>query len=71
MRGLAVGIYSLSVIASPAFGPVLGGWLIDAYDWRVVFVATTPLAFGAMLLGLLYRHAAKTAVQNPGWTGSA
>ncbi len=52
MRGLAVGVYSLGVIVSPAFGPVLGGWLIDTYDWRVVFVATTPLAFTAMLLGL-------------------
>lgn len=51
VRGLAVGVYSLGVIVSPAFGPVLGGWLIDASDWRVVFVATTPLAFAAMLLG--------------------
>lgn len=52
MRGLAVGVYSLGVIVSPAFGPVLGGWLIDASDWRVVFVATTPLAAGALMLGL-------------------
>lgn len=51
VRGLAVGVYSLGVIVSPAFGPVLGGWLIDASDWRVVFVATTPLAAGAMVLG--------------------
>lgn len=51
VRGLAVGIYALGVIVSPAFGPVLGGWLIDASDWRVVFVATTPLALGAMVLG--------------------
>lgn len=52
VRGLAVGVYSLGVIVSPAFGPVLGGWLIDAYDWRVVFIATTPLALTAMLLGV-------------------
>jgi len=43
-RGLALGLYSLCVIVSPAFGPVLGGALIDAHDWRVVMVATTPLA---------------------------
>lgn len=51
VRGFAVGIYSLCVIVSPAFGPVAGGWLIDAFDWRVVFVATTPLAVIAAGLG--------------------
>ncbi len=52
LRGLAIGLYSLCVIASPAFGPVLGGALIEAFDWRVVFIATAPLAFAALPLGL-------------------
>lgn len=51
-RGLAIGLYSLCVIASPAFGPVLGGALIEAFDWRVVFVATAPLAACMLPLGL-------------------
>lgn len=51
-RGLALGVYSLCVIASPAFGPVAGGVLIDAFDWRVVFVATAPLACAAIPLAL-------------------
>lgn len=51
VRGFAVGIYSLCVIVSPAFGPAAGGWLIDAFEWRVVFVATTPLAVLAAALG--------------------
>lgn len=50
-RGLAIGLYSLCVILSPAFGPVLGGVLIDVYDWRVVFAATAPLAVLAAPLG--------------------
>lgn len=50
-RGLAVGLYSLCVIVSPAFGPVVGGALIDVYDWRVVFVATVPFAMLAAPLG--------------------
>ena len=71
MRGLAVGVYSLGVIVSPAFGPVLGGWLIDASDWRVVFVATTPLAFLAMLLGLwrLPRREAQDTPRTLDWIG--
>ena len=50
VRGFAVGIYSLCVIVSPAFGPAAGGWLIDVMEWRVVFVATTPLALLAASL---------------------
>lgn len=62
-RGAAVGIYSLGVIVSPAFGPVIGGVLIDAFDWRVVFVATTPLAAAAMLLGLAFLPAQRAAAR--------
>lgn len=53
-HGTALGIYSPSVILSPPFGPVIGGVLIDAFDWRVVFVATAPLAAMAIPLGLAF-----------------
>lgn len=43
-QGTAIGLYALGVIVSPAFGPVIGGVLIDLFDWRVTFVATIPLA---------------------------
>lgn len=49
-RGLALGVYSLCVIFSPAFGPAVGGVLTDAFDWRVVFLATAPLALAAIPL---------------------
>ena len=51
-RGLALGVYSLCVIVSPAFGPAVGGVLVDAFDWRVVFVATAPLALAGIPLAL-------------------
>ncbi len=51
-RELALGVYSLCVIVSPAFGPVVGGVLVDAFDWRVVFVAIAPLALAAIPLAL-------------------
>lgn len=71
MRGLAIGVYSLGVIVSPAFGPVLGGWLIDASDWRVVFVTTTPLALMAIPLGLWLLPRRGDATARPGldWAG--
>jgi DHA2 family multidrug resistance protein len=73
VRGLAVGIYSLCVIVSPAFGPVVGGALIDAHDWRIVFVATVPLAVLAAPLGwrLLPARDLDAERMTLDWTGLA
>ncbi|RYY96767.1 MAG: DHA2 family efflux MFS transporter permease subunit, partial [Alphaproteobacteria bacterium] len=70
-RGTALGVYSLGVILSPAFGPVIGGVLIDAFDWRVVFVATTPLAAMAIPLGLAFLPARVSGGARPklDWLG--
>ena len=42
-RGAAMGIYGLGVIVAPAIGPTLGGLLVDAVDWRVVFFINVPI----------------------------
>jgi len=72
-RGTAIGLYSLGVIMSPAFGPVVGGALIDMFDWRVVFVATTPLTLLTMLLALSFLPPRETAGAWPhmDWQGLA
>jgi EmrB/QacA subfamily drug resistance transporter len=41
--GAAMGIYGLGVIVAPAVGPTLGGLLVDAIDWRVVFFINVPI----------------------------
>lgn len=43
-RGTAIGIFSIGVVLAPAFGPALGGIAVDLASWRLVFVATVPLA---------------------------
>lgn len=53
-RGTAMGIYGIGVVLAPAIGPVLGGWLIDNYDWRYVFYMGLPSSFLGMLLGTLF-----------------
>ena len=47
-RGRAMGIYGIGVVLSPALGPTLGGFLVDQYSWRYVFLAMVPLCFLAM-----------------------
>ena len=47
-RGTAMGIFSIGVVLAPAFGPALGGIAVDLASWRLVFIATLPLAFVAL-----------------------
>jgi MFS family permease len=43
------GLSIISVAVAQIFGPVLGGWLIDAYGYRSIF----PVTSGFMLVGLI------------------
>src|SRR3954469_16250345 len=42
-RGRAIGAWSGLAGIATALGPFLGGWLIDAVSWRLVFVINVPL----------------------------
>ena len=43
-RGRAVGAWSGLAGVSGAIGPFVGGWLIDAVSWRLIFFINVPLA---------------------------
>ncbi|MBV9570590.1 MAG: MFS transporter [Alphaproteobacteria bacterium] len=49
-RGRAVGTWSAASSVAAAIGPVLGGWLIDAFGWREIFLINIPLAIAAITL---------------------
>lgn len=42
-RGQVMGIYGMGVILAPALGPVLGGFLVDQFNWRYVMFAPAPV----------------------------
>ncbi len=48
-RGAAQAIFGLGVIAGPALGPVLGGWLTDQMGWRWIFFINVPFGILAVL----------------------
>src|SRR5579871_2161979 len=51
-RGRAVGTWSAASSMAAAVGPVLGGWLIDAFGWRTIFLINIPLAVAAILMAV-------------------
>ncbi|MDR3537463.1 MAG: MFS transporter, partial [Acetobacteraceae bacterium] len=53
-RGQAMGIYTLGIVLSPALGPSLGGYLVDQFSWRDVFLAIVPLCLLAMAVTAIF-----------------
>ncbi len=49
-RGAAMGIFGLILMFAPAIGPTLSGWILQHYDWRMLFHFITPIA--AIIVGV-------------------
>ena len=52
-RGLAMGLISGSAGAGLACGPLIGGILVDMFDWRAIFWIRLPVGALAFLLALI------------------
>src|ERR1700753_2083504 len=53
-KGRAIGIWDAAGAAGGAIGAGLGGWLIDAGSWRLIFLINVPLAAAAVALAWFY-----------------
>ncbi|HEY0269961.1 MAG TPA: DHA2 family efflux MFS transporter permease subunit [Sphingomonas sp.] len=42
-RGTALGIWSMTTLAAPVLGPVLGGYISDNYHWGWIFLINIPV----------------------------
>ncbi|MEH6519274.1 MAG: DHA2 family efflux MFS transporter permease subunit [Halioglobus sp.] len=43
-HGAVMGITAIGVVLAPAIGPVLGGVLIDSFNWRYVYLMGVPIS---------------------------
>ncbi|MGN6694016.1 MAG: MFS transporter [Aquihabitans sp.] len=57
-RARAIGAWSGMAGVTSSLGPFLGGWLIDAFTWRLIFFINVPLA--AIAIAVTLRHVPET-----------
>ena len=53
-QAMAMAVYGMGVVVAPAVGPVLGGWLTDAYGWPWIFYVNVPVSIPAMLMAMAF-----------------
>lgn len=51
-RGRVMAILGLPILVGPVLGPVAGGWLLDNFSWRWMFLINVPLGVLSIALGL-------------------
>lgn len=51
-RGRAIGAWSALGSIAAAIGPLVGGWLVQAASWRLVFFINVPLGLLVLWIGL-------------------
>ncbi len=63
-RSQAVGAWASGSALAAGLGPFLGGWLVDAVDWRWVFVLSIPLSLASAVATVL--HVPESRDDRPG-----
>src|SRR5207302_6025579 len=61
-HAMAMGIWSMTTIAAPIFGPILGGTISDNWGWNWIFFINVPIAIATAIaaVALLRKAESKT-----------
>jgi EmrB/QacA subfamily drug resistance transporter len=49
-QGKAMGVFGFGVVLAPAMGPSVGGFLIEQFGWRSIFLVVVPFCFAVLLM---------------------
>ena len=47
--GRVMAVLGIPMLLGPIFGPILGGWLIDAASWHWIFLINLPIGIAALI----------------------
>ncbi len=50
---MALGFLAIPIVAGPAFGPTVGGYIVTYLDWRLIFFINVPIGILAVSMGAL------------------
>jgi DHA2 family multidrug resistance protein len=71
-RGNVMAIWGMGIMLGPILGPMVGGVLTDAYNWRWVFYINVPIGIAACgALWLFFKDTHKDASLKFDWFGFA
>ncbi|NGX30745.1 MAG: Multidrug export protein EmrB [Chlamydiae bacterium] len=52
-KAKAAAIFGVCVMISPAFGPLMGGYLTEYFGWPYIFFVNVPIGLLAILIGII------------------
>jgi EmrB/QacA subfamily drug resistance transporter len=51
-RGSVMGLFGLIMMFAPAIGPTLSGWIVEHFDWRMLFHFLWPISTTILLISI-------------------
>ncbi len=55
-RGMALGFWTIASAASVSFGPMIGGYLVDNFNWNYIFYINVPIGIFAIIFTSIIMH---------------
>jgi DHA2 family multidrug resistance protein len=55
-QGMAMALFGMAVVLGPAFGPTLGGYIVDNYSWPWIFYINVPVGIVSLLMVSRFVH---------------
>jgi DHA2 family multidrug resistance protein len=55
-QGMAMALFGMAVVLGPAFGPTLGGYIVDNHSWEWIFYINLPVGVLALFMVQRFVH---------------
>jgi DHA2 family multidrug resistance protein len=55
-QGMAMAVFGMAVVLGPAFGPSLGGYIVDNYSWEWIFYINVPVCLASLVMVSRFVH---------------